>query len=130
MDVPATMSGLFEQADEIQTDEPEETRERVRSALYERLLSLDPKQVREMLAYHMRRCTAPSCPPCCRVRERAAQRKLERQKVETRTRTHRLLRRVAKSIGPLLALRARAAQTTYAPGGQGYRVACHNFEDS
>ena len=118
---------MFEQAhvSELETDQVEETRERVRAALYEKLLSLDPQQVREMLANHLRRCTAPSCPTCCRVRERAVHRKQQRQKSEKRM---RLWRGVAKSIGPMLALRARAAQTTYAPGGQGYHAARHSFE--
>ena len=118
---------MFEQAhvSELETDQVEETRERVRAALYEKLLSLDPKQVREMLANHLRRCTAPSCPTCCRVRERAVHRKQQIQKSEKRM---RLWRGVAKSIGPMLALRARAAQTTYAPGGQGYHAARHSFE--
>ena len=91
------MGVLLEQAHELETDQLEETRERVRSALYEKLLSLDPKQVREMLAYHLRRCTTPSCPTCNRVRERAAQRKQQRKKSEKRM---RLWRGVAKSIGP------------------------------
>ena len=127
MSAPETMGVLLEQAHELETDQLEETRERVRSALYEKLLSLDPKQVREMLAYHLRRCTTPSCPTCNRVRERAAQRKQQRQKSEKRM---RLWRGVAKSIGPMLALRARAAQTTYAPGGQGYHAARHSFESA
>ncbi len=127
MDVPATMGVLLEQAHELETDQHEETRERVRSALYETLLSLDPKQVREMLAYHLRRCTSPTCPTCCRVRERAAQRRQQRQKSEKHM---RLWRGVAKSIRPMLALRARAAQTTYAPGGQGYNAARHSFESA
>ena len=127
MSAPETTGVLLEQAHELETDQLEETRERVRSALYEKLLSLDPKQVREMLAYHLRRCTTPSCPTCNRVRERAAQRKQQRQKSEKRM---RLWRGVAKSIGPMLALRARAAQTTYAPGGQGYHAARHSFESA
>merc|ERR1712166_1354567 len=94
-DVPATMGVRFEQAHELETDQHEETRERVRSALYETLLSLDPKQVREMLGYHLRRCTSPTCPTCCRVRERAAQRRQQRQKSEKHM---RLWRGVAKSI--------------------------------
>ena len=123
------MGVLSEQVHELETEHlaVEETRERVRLALYERLLSLDPKQVREMLAYHLRRCTAPSCPTCCRVRERAAHRKLQREKSQARLRQWR---GVAKSIGPMLALRARAAQTTYAPGGQGYIAARHSFESA
>ena len=118
---------MFEQAHGLETDQLEETREHVRAALYEKLLSLDPKEVREMLANHVRGCTAPSCPTCCRIRERAAQRKQQRQKSEKRM---RLWRGVAKSIGPMLALRARAAQTTYAPGGQGYHAARHSFESA
>lgn len=127
MSAPETMGVLLEQAHELEMDQLEETRERVRSALYEKLLSLDPKQVREMLAYHLRRCTTPSCPTCNRVRERAAQRKEQRQKSEKRM---RLWRGVTKSIGPMLALRARAAQTTYAPGGQGYHAARRSFESA
>ena len=111
---------MFEQA-HVETDQLEETREHVRAVLYEKLLSLDPKQVREMLANHVRGCTAPSCPTCCRI----AQRKQQRQNSEKRL---RLWRGVAKSIGPMLALRARAAQTTYAPGGRGYHAARHSFE--
>ena len=116
---------MFEQAHGLETDQLEETREHVRAALYEKLLSLDPKQLREMLVNHVRRCTSPSCPACCRIRERAAQRKQQRQHSEKRL---RLWRGVAKSIGPMLALRARAAQTTYAPGGRGYHAARHSFE--
>ena len=117
---------IFEQAHGLETDQLEETREHVRAALYEMLLSLDPKQLREMLMNHVRRCTSPtSCPACCRIRERAAQRKQQRQHSERRL---RLWRGVAKSIGPMLALRARAAQTTYAPGGRGYHAARHSFE--
>lgn len=128
MDGPGTMSVLLEQAHELETDQQEQTREWVRQALYEKLLTLDPKQVREMLAYHLRRCTAPSCPTCCRVKERAALRcKQQRQKSEKRM---RLWRGVAKSIGPMLALRAQAAQTTYAPGGQGYHLARYSFESA
>ena len=118
------------ETDQLETDqlEAEQTRERVREALYEKLLTLDPKQVREMLANDLRRCTAPSCPTCCRVKERAALRcKQQRQKSEKRM---RLWRGVAKSIGPMLALRARAAQTTFAPGGQGYHTARHSFESA
>ena len=70
---------MFEQAHGLETDQLEETREHVRAVLYEKLLSLDPKQVREMLANHVRGCTAPSCPTCCRIRERAALRKQQRQ---------------------------------------------------
>lgn len=128
MDGPGTMSVLLEQAHELETDQQEQTREWVRQALYEKLLTLDPKQVREMLANHLRRCTAPSCPTCCRVKERAALRcKQQRQKSEKRM---RLWRGVAKSIGPMLALRAQAAQTTYAPGGQGYHLARYSFESA
>ena len=93
---------MFEQAHGLETDQLEETREHVRAALYEKLLSLDPKQLREMLVNHVRRCTSPSCPTCCRIRERAAQRKQQRQNSEKRL---RLWRGVAKSIGPMLALR-------------------------
>ena len=112
---------MFEQAHGLETDQLEETREHVRAALYEKLLSLDPKQVREMLANHVRGCTAPSCPTCCRI----AQRKQQRQNSEKRL---RLWRGVAKSIGPMLALRVRAAQNTYAPGGPGYHAARSSFE--
>lgn len=120
------------ETDQLETDqlEAEQTRERVREALYEKLLTLDPKQVREMLAYHLRRCTAPSCPTCCRVRERAAQRKQQKHKSEKHVKRMRLWRGVAKSIGPMLALRAQAAQTTYAPGGQGYHLARYSFESA
>ena len=116
---------MFEQAHGLETDQLEETREHVRAVLYEKLLSLDPKQVREMLVNHVRRCTAPSCPTCGRIRERAAQRKQQRQNSEKRL---RLWRGVAKSIGPMLALRSRAAQVTYAPGGRGYHAVRHSFE--
>ena len=115
---------MFEQAHRLETDQLEETRQHVRAALYEKLLSLDPKQVREMLANHVRGCTSPNCPTCCKIRERAAQRKQQRQHSAKR------LRGVAKSIGPMLALRARAAQTTYSPGGQGYHAARHSFESA
>ena len=115
-----------EQVHELESDQLE-TRERIRAAVYEKLLIFDPQKVREMLANHLRRCTAPSCPTCCRVRERAAQRKQQRQKSEKHM---RLWRGVAKSIGPMLALKARAAQTTYAPGGQGYHAARHSFESA
>ena len=120
------------ETDQLETDqlEAEQTRERVREALYEKLLTLDPKQVREMLANHLRRCTAPSCPTCCRVRERAAQRKQQKHKSEKHVKRMRLWRGVAKSIGPMLALRAQAAQTTYAPGGQGYHLARYSFESA
>ena len=116
---------MFEQA-HVETDQLEETREHVRAALYEKLLSLDPKQVREMLANHVRGCTAPSCPTCCRIRERAALRKQQRQAASEKR--LRLWRGVAKSIGPMLALRVRAAQNTYAPGGTGYHAARSSFE--
>ena len=116
---------MFEQAHRLETDQLDETREHIRAVLYEKLLSLDPKQVRKMLANHVKGCTAPSCPTCCRIRERAAQRKQRRQNSEKRL---RLWRGVAKSIGPMLALRARAAQNTYAPGGRGYHAARHSFE--
>ena len=89
---------MFEQAQGLETDQLEERREHVRAALYEKLLSLDPKQLREMLVNHVRRCTSPSCPTCCRIRERAAQRKQQRQNSEKRL---RLWRGVAKSIGPM-----------------------------
>ena len=115
----------FEQAHRLETDQLEETREHVRAALYEMLLSLDPKQLRKMLTNRVRRCTSPSCPACCRIRERAAQRKQRRQNSEKRL---RLWRGVAKSIGPMLALRVRAAQNTYAPGGPGYHAARSSFE--
>ena len=59
---------MFEQAHRLETDQLEETREHVRAVLYEKLLSLDPKQVREMLANHVRGCTAPNCPTCCTIR--------------------------------------------------------------
>ena len=116
----------FEQAHRLETDQLEETREHVRAVLYEKLLSLDPKEVREMLANHARGCTAPSCPTCCRIRERAALRKQQKQAASEKR--LRLWRGVAKSIGPMLALRARAAQNTYAPGGRGYHAARHSFE--
>ena len=116
---------MFEQAHRLETDQLDETREHIRAVLYEKLLSLDPKQVRKMLANHVKGCTAPSCPTCCRIRERAAQRKQRRQNSEKRL---RLWRGVAKSIGPMLALRARAAQNTYAPGGPGYHAARSSFE--
>ena len=54
---------MFEQANGLETDQLEETREHVRAVLYEKLLSLDPKQVREMLANHVRGCTAPCADP-------------------------------------------------------------------
>ena len=117
---------MFEQANGLETDQLEETREHVRAVLYEKLLSLDPKQVREMLANHVRGCTSPSCPTCCRIRERAALRKQQKQAASEKR--LRLWRGVAKSIGPMLALRARAAQNTYAPGGRGYHAARHSFE--
>ena len=118
---------MFEQAHGLETDQLEETREHVRAALYAMLLSLDPKQLREMLMNHVRRCTSPtSCPACCRIRERAALRKQQRQAASEKR--LRLWRGVAKSIGPMLALRARAAQNTYAPGGPGYHAARSSFE--
>ena len=129
MDIATTMSTPTELSHEITPGQltGEETRERDRSALYERLLSLDPKHVREMLVHHLRRCTEPTCPTCCRVRARAAHRKLQRQKSQTRLRQWR---GVAKSIGPMFALRSRAANTTYAPGGRGYHAARYSFEST
>ena len=117
---------MLEQAHGLETDQLDETREHVRAVLYEKLLSLDPKQVREMLANHVRGCTAPNCHTCCRIRERAALRKQQRQAASEKR--LRLWRGVAKSIGPMLALRARAAQNTYAPGGRGYHAARSGFE--
>jgi len=108
---------MLEQAHGLETDQLEETREHVRAVLYEKLLSLDPKQVREMLANHVRGCTAPNCHTCCRIRERAALRKQQRQAASEKR--LRLWRGVAKSIGPMLALRARAAHNTYASRSAG-----------
>ena len=107
-------------------NEPRDDEEKanLRQSLYDHLMSLDPGVVRQMLFNHTRQCTLPSCPTCTRVPERAAQRKQERKKLDKRMSR---FRGVAKSIGPLLAARRRAAEVAYAPGGRGYQAARESF---
>lgn len=109
-----SMTGGSDESLKPHADEVPADLKSIRQAIYEQLLTFDSRVIRQTLVNHIRECQTPHCPTCSRVRERAIRRRLERKALAMRMSRWR---GVAKTIGPLITLRNKAAdEMTHAPG--------------
>ena len=89
---------------------------------------LQPEQFTQVVAQHIRTCQHKgSCRICLKANESLTRRR-ERAEAKKRLEQRRRHLGVLKCVGPLLALRRRATERAYTPGGRGYETACESFQ--